>query len=63
MSGERVKCTICGKTLDRAAAVGVNGMWSCAAPKCFGEVLKKQPSVRDLGRQLGLFVDKAKGTP
>lgn len=57
-AGEKVVCASCQKQLDRAAAVGINGRWSCSKPKCIGEVIRIVPSVRDVARQLGLFGGK-----
>jgi hypothetical protein len=41
--------------MDRDAAVGINGVWSHAAPKCLGQVLNKATApMRKAARQLGL---------
>jgi hypothetical protein len=61
--GELVTCCVCGKALRKAAAVGINGRWSHADPKCFGEALRKLPSVRDAAAQLGLFGGTKRGSP
>jgi len=62
MSGAaEVTCSACGKRLQKSAAIGVNGKWSHASPTCFGRLLREQPSVSDLGRQLGLFAGGRRG--
>lgn len=56
MNCTRVVCAACGKLMARDAGVGINGVWSHAAPKCLGEVLSKSTEpLRKAGRQLGLF--------
>ena len=64
-AGETVTCFVCHKRLTRAAALGVSGKWCHADPTCFGQALRTQPSVRELGRQLGLFggTKPPRGTP
>lgn len=51
-----VTCAACRKPVLRKAAVGVNGVWTHADPKCLGLVYRRATAaLREIRRQLDLF--------